>query len=424
MRRNQSDAPRNWPCRRRRHDNAIPKLTILLVTLPLACLLLNSSCRGTGWTVDALMMSWSRRPSCLKVQGRLSGVWTNDKIPRNGKSLPTNGGKQDLTRQTPSSGYPVTTSKNRRELLAQVPPLASLLLTSSGAPSPALASDTSSALPPPLSASPASSLGNRLLQKDPQLLKNKIFNIPPKAMVYPSWMAGKWSVTSSFVGYVFPSQTISKQRIVQNTGIAGFQKCSIASLCDVGKEGPVTYDFVINPDTRQEDRIVNFPNQINAFLGYTAVIPNDNPQQSQQSVVYKGDANPNRISIDFIDYKTTNAERIELFCNARESQEYTATNADSSTSRIFCAAEYFRQVTFGTGNTPGIARQAVTTYAHFWTWKWNNVNTDDKTDMPPQLLTGNVLTAAYLDPQDAMYFEEPQNPVAIYSHSLTAKRIS
>jgi len=77
---------------------------------------------------------------------------------------------------------------------------------------------------------------------------------------------------------------------------------------------------------------------------------------------------------------------------------------------FFCCSEYIRQVTFGTGSTVGVPRQAVTNYAHFWTWK--------KVD--EQSLQGNLLTAGYLDPNDALYFDEPTSPVVVYSHSLLA----
>jgi hypothetical protein len=93
--------------------------------------------------------------------------------------------------------------------------------------------------------------------------------------------------------------------------------------------------------------------------------------------------------------------------------------------RVFCCAEYLRQVTFGTGSTVGVPRQAVTNYAHYWTYT-NNGNTDgeDNTDSDSiNSWTGNLLTAAYLDPNDAMYFDEPTMPVVMYSHRLVATRV-
>jgi hypothetical protein len=243
-------------------------------------------------------------------------------------------------------------------------------------------------------------LASKLSEKDPSALKNSLFNIPPTAQVYPEWMKGKWQVVSSFRGYIFPSVRIPKETLTQDFDIPGFQKCSIAATCDVGRES-ASWELTINSRDAFEDRQAILRSQIDGYLGYSAV----------NEFVYDPRANPNRISIDFVDYKTINAERIELFCNARESEEYTR---DSDGARIFVCAEYIRQVTFGGGSQIGIPRQVVGNYAHFWTWKF----------VSDTSLIGNLLTACYLDPQDNLFFEEPSKPVAIYSHSLIATRVS
>jgi hypothetical protein len=77
-------------------------------------------------------------------------------------------------------------------------------------------------------------------------------------------------------------------------------------------------------------------------------------------------------------------------------------------------SEYTRQVTFGLSQEFGIARQVVGNYAHFWTWR----------EQPGgDLLAGNLLIAVYLDPQDALFFNEPSKPVAVFSHELIANRV-
>ena len=252
-------------------------------------------------------------------------------------------------------------------------------------------------------ASAADSLAARLSKRDASVLQNRLFNVPPSAQVFPEFLRGDWRVQSKFSGYLFPSKAISKERLTQNFGIAGFQKCSIANTADVGKEN-VSYNYRIDPQTGLEDRAYNFQQQIDAYLGYPAV----------RKVLYDGRSNPNRIGIDFIDYKTINAERIELFFNARESETYTLSLDDTTTIPVFVCAEYLRQVTFGTGSTVGVPRQVVTNYANFWTWRPDDENGSG--------LKGNLLTCAYLDPQDAMYFQEPNKPVAVYSHVLKATR--
>ena len=245
----------------------------------------------------------------------------------------------------------------------------------------------------------AEGLGAKLAKKDPAALKNSVLNLKtPAAQVYPDWMKGTWGVTSSFRGYIFPSEKIPKTTLTKDFDIPGFQKCSIAATCDVGKEN-VPWELKVTEDGL-EDRKSTLLSQVDGYLGYKAV----------EEVIYDAKANPNRVSIDFVDYKTINAERIELFCNARESEVY---ERDTDGVPFFVCSEYIRQVTFGGGSVVGVPRQVVGNYAHFWTWKYGG----------GEKLTGNLLTACYLDPQDSLFFDEPAKPVAIYSHSLSAERI-
>lgn len=256
------------------------------------------------------------------------------------------------------------------------------------------------------------SLAERLSKRDPAALTNSVFNLPPPAQIYPPFMRGSWDVTLKYGGYLFPSQKISRDKLTADFQIPGFQKCSIAALSDVGKD-VVRYTLSIDEESGMEDRITTLTSSINDHLGYSAV----------QEVLYNPRVNPNRLSIIFEKYRTTNAERIELFCNGRESE---LIRRDDIQSNIFVCSEYVRQVTFGTGSDVGIPRQVGTNYAHFWTWKQpmdtGDVSAGTSTTSTASTLTGNLLTAAYLDPQDSLFFEEPSKPVAVYSHVITAKR--
>jgi hypothetical protein len=258
-------------------------------------------------------------------------------------------------------------------------------------------------LDPEPAAAATAGLADRLASRDPANLANSIFNRPPAGQVFPNFMAGStWDVTSRFGGYLFPSTKISKQAVLSRDTTPGFQKCSIAATADIGKEGDITYGMRIL-ENGLEDRVYNLQQQIDAYLGYKAV----------SKVLYDAKANPNRISIDFVDYKTRNAERIELFCNGRESE--LSVNPVTN-KNVFVCSEYIRQVTFGGGTEVGIPRQVVANYGHFWTWRKSLDDADGDT------LTGNLLTAAYLDPQDPLFFDEPVKPVAVYSHILKATR--
>eukprot|EP00980_Cylindrotheca_fusiformis_P025274 scaffold13380_cov110-Cylindrotheca_fusiformis.AAC.8 len=249
------------------------------------------------------------------------------------------------------------------------------------------------------------SLATKLSKRDPTVLTNSVFNLPPSVQVYPEFLRGKWKVTCQYSGYLFPSQKITKERLMGNAQIPGFQKCSIATLPDIGKDDePYEYTLSIDETTGLEDRALSLRTQIDANLGYPAV----------SKVLYNPNNNANRVSIVFDEYRTRNAERIELFVNGRESEYIPETE-------VFVCSEYIRQVTFGTGSNVGIPRQAVSNYAHFWTWRKNtNMTTQDD---PASIVTGNLLTAAYLDPQDAMFFEEPSRPVVVYSHVLKGVKI-
>lgn len=263
---------------------------------------------------------------------------------------------------------------------------------------------TSSATSSPANAAGTQGLASKLSQRDPAQLKNSIFNIAPGPQVYPDFIRGNWDVTMKFNGFLFPSKTIAKEKLVANVGIPGFQKLSIAQVGDVGRE-LTNYQMNIDPTTGLQDRQGSLSSSINGHLGYEAV----------REVIYDVKDNANRISIDFVPQRTRNANRIELFCNARES-ELVPAESSASGQTVFVCSEYIRQVTFGLSQEFGVAREVVGNYAHFWTWK---SDANDKSTV-----TGNLLTVAYLDPQDPMFFDEPSKPVVVYSHDLVAKRSS
>ncbi|KAL7531455.1 hypothetical protein ACHAXR_006953, partial [Thalassiosira sp. AJA248-18] len=256
----------------------------------------------------------------------------------------------------------------------------------------------------PANAAGSAGLASKLSQRDPAQLKNSVFNIPPGAQVYPEFLRGEWEVSMKYRGFLFPSTSIPKEKLVSNVGIPGFQKLSIAQVGDVGRE-VTNYRMNIDQSTGLDDRKVSLSTSINAHVGYEAV----------REVLYDVKDNANRISIDFIPQRTRNANRIELFCNARES-ELVSAESSASGQTVFVCSEYIRQVTFGLSQEFGVARQVVGNYAHFWTWKGDE---NDKSTVK-----GNLLTAAYLDAQDPMFFEEPSKPVVVYSHDLVAKRAS
>ena len=288
--------------------------------------------------------------------------------------------------QQPLRGQQTSSSGIRRNIITSVPTIATSVLLSN---------------PQISKAGESSGLAAKLSKRDASVLKNSVFNIPPSAQVYPPFMRGEWDVSLRFAGYLFPSQTISKEKVTSNVSIPGFQKCSIAAIADVGRD-LTSYKMNISQDKGFEDRAQTLKTSIDAHCNYGAV----------DNVLYDRPSNANRLSINFVKNRTRNAERIELFCNARESE--LVPNPNDANLSIFVNSEYIRQVTFSLSQEFGVARQVIGNYAHFWTWR---EQPDGKT------MTGNVLTACYLDPQDAMFFQEPSKPVAVYSHQITAKKV-
>ncbi|CAB9530421.1 expressed unknown protein (Partial), partial [Seminavis robusta] len=95
----------------------------------------------------------------------------------------------------------------------------------------------------------AESLSERLAARDPSKLTNSLFNKPPAAMVYPGFMRSAiWDVQAQFGGYLFPSTKIPKDQLLAKATTPGFQKCSIAAISDIGREGTVQYAMHILPN--------------------------------------------------------------------------------------------------------------------------------------------------------------------------------
>ena len=106
--------------------------------------------------------------------------------------------------------------------------------------------------------------------------------------------------------------------------------------------------MVVSESNGTEDRSANLKSTVDAHLGgYGAV----------EKVNLASSGNPNRISIDFVKNRTRNAKRIELFCNARESESVVSLGAsgDGNEVDIFLHSEYIRQVTFSLSQEFGVA---------------------------------------------------------------------
>ena len=278
-------------------------------------------------------------------------------------------------------------------------------------PSPALAS---SAL-----------LSERLERKD---LSKPVFNkARPGPQRYPDWLEGTWRCTATFAGFEFPSKTMSKSALIKEPTIPGFQKLSLVYVPDVGTSD-VSYDVRFAKfegiEGVLEDRAFNLKSIVNAYLGKDAV----------EAVEYEPTRDANRTTVNIRPGASPNAERIELFCNARESET-------RASDRTFFAAEASRQVTLGYGKDFGTARVVNTDYQHVWTFTPVYDASDDASRV--ERVKVALSTAGYAQPSDALRLSAaapvggaapvPQlgaagnaafEPAVLYSHTITLERAS
>ena len=282
-------------------------------------------------------------------------------------------------------------------------------------PSPALAS---SAL-----------LSERLERKD---LSKPVFNkARPGPQRYPEWLEGTWRCTATFAGFEFPSKTMSKSALIKEPTIPGFQKLSLVYVPDVGTSD-VSYDVRFAKfegiEGVLEDRAFNLKSIVNAYLGKDAV----------ESVEYEPTRDANRTTVNIRPGASPNAERIELFCTARESET-------RASDRTFFASEASRQVTLGYGKDFGTARVVNTDYQHVWTFTPTAVerssNGDSLTDAVSEARV-TLSTAGYVQANDALRFTAAPNatggapmpslggaglaafePAVLYSHVMTLRRL-
>eukprot|EP00290_Baffinella_frigidus_P010323 CAMPEP_0180158760 /NCGR_PEP_ID=MMETSP0986-20121125/27099_1 /TAXON_ID=697907 /ORGANISM="non described non described, Strain CCMP2293" /LENGTH=309 /DNA_ID=CAMNT_0022108673 /DNA_START=102 /DNA_END=1031 /DNA_ORIENTATION=- len=244
----------------------------------------------------------------------------------------------------------------------------------------------------PIECAAAESLSSRMKSRSAEALSKPllpaIVALPAPDIVYPDWMEGTWVASSSFAGFELPVKKLSKETLMKDADIPGFQKLSVLALPDVGSPMKFPVRFVRGEKgTVVEDRAYNIVSTIDNSLGY--------------KVVEKATCSQDRCSITFTQGKTRNAERVELFTLTRESEK---TGED-----VFVCSEYLRQVTYSLSTTFGVARQVVGEYAHFWTYQRR----------PDGSIRANLLTAAYLQPQDALFFDAPTDPVVVYSNDFT-----
>jgi len=260
---------------------------------------------------------------------------------------------------------------------------------------------------------PPKSLKARLDAQDGKLLlkpQNQGLLAPGEAE-YPAWLEGEWNATQTFAGYELPSKDlIPRDQLFAEADVPGFKKCSIALLPDVGKEG-VTLKLRWFKDSNgvvREDRASNYRSAIRGGLGYDAIERVDYKEDPTNPFgLGSNTGNPNRIKLVFSPGLTINADRIELFLNARE------TETPSGRDDLFYTSESVRQVTFSRTKQ----RQVNGEYCHFISHR----------RISPRQVDMVMVTAAYCDPVQLERFWTKvggNRPIVLFSHVLRLTKTS
>ena len=185
---------------------------------------------------------------------------------------------------------------------------------------------------------------------------------------------------------------------------------------DVGSGATHQLRFVRRSDGAViEDRAFNLASVLDGYLGKRVV----------EEVEYASEKEPNRATVRLLAGSSVNAERIELFSNARES----ATRSDG----VFFALESLRQVTLGYTTQFNTPRVAVTDYEHVWTYRLLEGG---------DAVRATLSTAGYVQPNEALRYTAPEavrgggapqpqlsgllsaatEPVVLYSHVVAMRR--
>jgi len=206
-----------------------------------------------------------------------------------------------------------------------------------------------------------------------------------RVIAYPTWLEGEWIERVDFGGATFPDARFDFARLSRAAETPGFRKLSVARTPDVGRERTTEHRVRFTRVEGRgvvEDREFNMREVMEAYLGPDAV----------ESVTTDGD---DRMTIRLTRGASPNAERIELFTNARESE--------TAKDGTFYASESVRQVALGYGTEYGTARMSPTDYEHVWTFTPQpDIGASAVDFRAVNRVAVKMITAAYLQPNDAL----------------------
>ncbi len=208
-------------------------------------------------------------------------------------------------------------------------------------------------------------------------------------LVYPDWLAGTWSMTSTLVAMKAPLAPA-----IQTPGFASNEALLKQPItCEVRFEPrmtSLTQSFLLKPRLAQEevvaDRAFNGLSLARAYLGTDVVkAVNVDPQ------------NPNR-------------QLTELKGDRQLESTIISRATEQPNDSTFVTTEVFQQVFRGLAQ-PYFNQVETTTAYHM-------------SDGEDGTVTADQVTAIYLSPQDPDYFKARNQPVALYRYELSLMPIS
>ncbi len=103
-------------------------------------------------------------------------------------------------------------------------------------------------------------------------LMPSVVALPLQDQTFPEWMLGTWKVSTTFAGFELPVKKLSKETLMADKSIPGFQKLSVAQIPDVGAKGRFLLRFIRRDDGKiVEDKAYNMASMIDNGLGVRAV---------------------------------------------------------------------------------------------------------------------------------------------------------
>ena len=231
---------------------------------------------------------------------------------------------------------------------------------------------------------------------------SRAFSNREKQLFYPDWLEGTWDVTAEFAGFSAPLGN----RFI-SPAVPGLRKCSILRIADVGAS-PVRYRARYVRSAAEggvvADRVFNAASAVGAFLGRPGAV---------QRVQYDPAANPTRYSVVYTtprratDYdQTPDLWKAELFLNNRSAA--TRPLPDGREAFLFAEAE----------------RQVLQAARQGGVYDFVLAARLEPVDAGKTQIEGFQRVAAFLQPQDALYFEAGGRAVAVYDYRLRLTRSS